>query len=55
MCSVLVQIMLFPLGTNNKEFSFCHDWNTLISDNPSLEMRHYSEEYFPPADDYVSS
>lgn len=42
-------------GTTNKEFNFRHDWNSLISDDESLMMRHYSKAYFPPADSYVSA
>ena len=40
-------------GSTNKEFSFRHDWNSLITDDSSLSMRHYSKDYFPKADDYV--
>ena len=40
-------------GSKNREFSFRHDWNSLISDDPSLLMKHYTEEYFPHADVYV--
>ena len=46
---------LFSPGSTNKEFNFRHDWNTLISDDESLQMRHYSKKYFPHADDYVCS
>ena len=41
-------------GTTNKEFNFRHDWNSLISDDESLMMRHYSKDYFPSANSYVS-
>lgn len=50
---------LYPLstvhsvGSNNKEFSFRHDWNSLISDDSALQMKYYTTEYFPQADDYV--
>ena len=40
-------------GTTNYEFNLRHDWNSLISNNRSLEMRHYTKEYFPGADTYV--
>jgi thioredoxin reductase len=49
----LISINKRNTGSNNKEFSFRHDWNSLISNNPSLQMKHYTEEYFPHADDYV--
>ena len=38
----------------NEEFNFRHDWNSLISDNPNLRMTHYSDKYFPDADDMVA-
>ena len=41
-------------GRINKEFSFRHDWNSLISDDETLQMKHYTKAYFPHADDYVS-
>ena len=50
-CSVII---FLPAGSQNKEFNFRHDWNSLISDDESLQMRYYSRKYFPPADDYVS-
>ena len=40
-------------GSTNHEFNLRHDWNSLISNNRSLELRHYSKEYFPAADTYV--
>ena len=43
-----------PVGSTNKEFSFRHDWNSLISDDDSLLMKHYTKDYFPHADVYVS-
>ena len=60
--SVLFECLLQPsrvsahcacAGSKNREFSFRHDWNSLISDDPSLLMKHYTEEYFPHADVYV--
>ena len=41
------------VGSTNKEFNLRHDWNSLISNNESLKMYHYSDEYFPNADIYV--
>lgn len=46
--------MVFAAGSDNKEFTFRHDWNSLISDDETLQVRYYSRKYFPPADDYVS-
>lgn len=42
-------------GSTNKEFNYRHDWNSLISNNESLKMYHYSDDYFPNADIYVST
>ena len=59
-CNILAVIRclmfcgILPVGSQNKEFNFRHDWNSLISDDETLQMRHYSRKYFPPADDYVS-
>eukprot|EP00794_Sanderia_malayensis_P008745 gene8745-9679_t len=36
-------------GQTNKEFNLRHDWNSLISDDESLLIKHYSKEFFPPA------
>ena len=41
-------------GKDNKEFNFRHDWNSLISDDPTLRMTSYTEKYFPDADTIVS-
>ena len=41
-------------GNTNKEFNFRHDWNSLISDDDTLQMKHYTKAYFPLADNYVS-
>ena len=46
-------LWMMYVGTTNKEFNFRHDWNSLISDDESVMMRHYSKDYFPPADTYV--
>jgi len=41
-------------GKTNKEFNMRHDWNSLLSDDESLLMTHYSKKFFPDADDLVS-
>ena len=38
-------VYVYPTGATNKEFNFRHDWNSLISDDESLMMRHYSKDY----------
>ncbi|XP_006816537.1 FAD-dependent oxidoreductase domain-containing protein 2-like [Saccoglossus kowalevskii] len=40
-------------GKTNKEFNLRHDWNSLLSDDDSLQMRHYSHDFFPHADVFV--
>lgn len=40
-------------GDTSEEFHMRHDWNSLLSDDPSLLFRHFSEEYYPPADALV--
>ena len=44
----LISINKRNTGQTNKEFNFRHDWNSLISDDESLQFRHYSKEIFPP-------
>lgn len=40
-------------GSRNKEFNLRHDWNSLLSDDESLLVKHYSHDFFPHADDYL--
>ncbi len=35
------------------DFNLRHDWNSLLSDDPNLLFKHYSETLFPHADDLV--
>jgi thioredoxin reductase len=49
----LISINKRHTGSKNREFSFRHDWNSLISHDPSLLMKHYTDDYFPQADIYV--
>ncbi|KXJ26579.1 FAD-dependent oxidoreductase domain-containing protein 2 [Exaiptasia diaphana] len=49
----LISINKRHTGKPNKEFNLRHDWNSLISDDESLLVKHYSKEFFPKADDYV--
>ncbi|XP_044157209.1 FAD-dependent oxidoreductase domain-containing protein 2 isoform X4 [Bufo gargarizans] len=39
-------------GRTNKEFNFRHDWNSLLSQD-ELRFFHYSQDFFPHADDMV--
>ena len=50
----VVWFISMSIGVLNEEFNFRHDWNSLISDNPNLRMTHYSDKYFPDADDMVA-
>ncbi|XP_013388556.1 FAD-dependent oxidoreductase domain-containing protein 2 [Lingula anatina] len=34
-------------GRSNKEYNLRHDWNSLISHDESLQVRHYSKVMFP--------
>ncbi|XP_033098592.1 FAD-dependent oxidoreductase domain-containing protein 2-like [Anneissia japonica] len=49
----LISINKRHTGKTNKEFNFRHDWNSLISDDETLQMRYYSKDFFPQADAYV--
>ncbi|XP_065194035.1 FAD-dependent oxidoreductase domain-containing protein 2-like [Sycon ciliatum] len=40
-------------GKENPEFNLRHDWNSLLSDDPGLLMRHYSKDFFPHADTLI--
>lgn len=46
----LISINKRNTGKANKEFNMRHDWNSLLSDNEALQVRHYSKVMFPPAD-----
>lgn len=50
----LISINKRYTGKTNKEFNLRHDWNSLISDDDSLLMKYYSDDFFPPADTYVA-
>ena len=47
-------LSLLLTGQTNKEFNMRHDWNSILSDDESLLLKHYSKEFFPPADTMVS-
>ncbi|XP_062607812.1 FAD-dependent oxidoreductase domain-containing protein 2-like [Saccostrea cucullata] len=46
----LISINKRNTGKTNKEFNLRHDWNSLLSHDESLHIRHYSKELFPHAD-----
>lgn len=49
----LISINKRYTGKANAEFNLRHDWNSLLSDDPHLLFRHYSQAYFPDASDMV--
>lgn len=40
-------------GSGDPEFNLRMDWNSLLSDDPTLRFTRYSERYFPPANEMV--
>ncbi|XP_071105479.1 FAD-dependent oxidoreductase domain-containing protein 2-like [Haliotis cracherodii] len=46
----LISINKRYTGQTNKEFNMRHDWNSLLSHDESLLLKHYSKEMFPHAD-----
>lgn len=40
-------------GWQDPELNLRMDWNSLLSDDPTLRFTSYSDRYFPPADDLV--
>ncbi|KAM7114271.1 FAD-dependent oxidoreductase domain-containing protein 2 isoform 2-T2 [Molossus nigricans] len=49
----LISINKRYTGRTNAEFNLRHDWNSLLSHDPRLLFRHYSQAYFPDASDMV--
>lgn len=49
----LISINKRHTGSTNAEFNMRHDWNSLLSHDPSLLFRHFSSEFFPDADAMV--
>ncbi|XP_059881573.1 FAD-dependent oxidoreductase domain-containing protein 2 isoform X2 [Delphinus delphis] len=49
----LISINKRYTGKANAEFNLRHDWNSLLSHDPRLLFRHYSNAYFPDAGDMV--
>ncbi len=46
----LLSINKTATGRADPEFNLRHDWNSLISDDPTLRVAAMTREYFPPAD-----
>jgi len=49
----LISINKRYTGWEDPELNLRMDWNSLLSDNPSLSFTNYSEAYFPAADEMV--
>jgi thioredoxin reductase len=49
----LISINKVYTGQSNPEINLRWDWNSLLCDDEKLRFRHYSEKYFPSADDLV--
>lgn len=49
----LISINKPHTGCEDPEINLRMDWNSLLSDNPSLRFTRYTEDYFPAADDMV--
>lgn len=49
----LISINKRYTGKVNAEFNLRHDWNSLLSHDPDLLFRHYSDAYFPDASDML--
>ncbi|TDD93340.1 pyridine nucleotide-disulfide oxidoreductase [Actinomadura rubrisoli] len=49
----LISINKKHTGTADPELNLRMDWNSLLSDDPSLLFTRYSDRYFPSADDMV--
>lgn len=49
----LISINKVYTGVDNAETNLRWDWNSLLSDDPALAFKHYSQRYFPSADDLV--
>jgi thioredoxin reductase len=49
----LISINKKHTGWDDPELNLRMDWNSLLSDDPDLLFTHYSDRYFPDADDMV--
>src|SRR6266508_1788059 len=47
----LISINKVHTGTDDPELNLRMDWNSLLSPDPRLLLRHYSSRYFPDAGD----
>jgi thioredoxin reductase len=47
----LISINKPHTGTDDPELNLRMDWNSILSEDPKLLFTHYTERYFPPADE----
>ena len=50
---MLISINKVFTGREDPEINLRWDWNSLLSDNPDLQFKNYSQHYFPHPDDLV--
>jgi thioredoxin reductase len=50
---MLISINKVHTGNDNADTNLRWDWNSLLSDNPDLLFKNYSQRYFPNPDDLV--
>ncbi|HSF83174.1 MAG TPA: NAD(P)-binding domain-containing protein [Anaerolineales bacterium] len=50
---MLISINKVYTGKRNPEINLRWDWNSLLSDDPSLLFKNYNQSYFPHPDDLV--
>jgi len=50
----LISINKVYTGNGNTENNLRHDWNSLIVDDDSMLFKHWSQEYFPHADNMTT-
>jgi thioredoxin reductase len=49
----LISLNKVHTGSDDPEFNLRMDWNSLLTDDPSLLFKNYSVKYFPPAEAFV--
>jgi thioredoxin reductase len=49
----LISINKLHTGYDDREINLRWDWNSLLCDSEALSFKHYSQRYFPHADDLV--
>ena len=47
----LISINKKHVGRENPDFALRHDWNSLLSDDPTMRFTEFSDDYYPEKDD----